>query len=245
MVQKFFILILFFTLSACARIPVQEIQDARDLFQAAKSSCARVYMTAEMKEAQSKLGRIDRGTRKKTRLSKTELKTLALEVQDLSKKMVNETARIKNRLYKEIQQNILLAIKDIHKGEKAEANRYARMEYREAIAGVRRARKLSQEECRYTEALKESDSALQYAKESITKARAFKKELEKKLPHYHIVRKGETLKSIAKSEPVYGNESFWKLIYRANRDQIRDPHILYPGQQLFLPSRERAERQHP
>ncbi|NOY54141.1 MAG: LysM peptidoglycan-binding domain-containing protein [Deltaproteobacteria bacterium] len=231
-------------MTSCARIPVQEIQDARDLFEAAKSSCARVYMTQEMKQAQSRLGQIDRGTRKKTRLPKKKLRKLALEVQDLSKKMVNETARIKTRLYKKIQQNILLAIKNIHEGEKAEANRYARKEYREAIAGVRKARKLSQEECRYTEALKESESALEYAKESITKARAFKKELEKKLPHYHIVRKGETLKSIAKSEPVYGDESFWEIIYKANRDQIRNPDVLYPGQQIYLPSRKEFSRSH-
>ncbi len=152
--------------------------------------------------------------------------------------MVNKTARTKTLLYDRIQQNILLAIKKIHEGEKAEANRYARKEYKEAIAGVRKARRLSQEECRYPEALEESEKSLQAAKESITKAKAFKKELERKLPRYHIVREGETLKSIAKSEPIYGDESYWEVIYKANRDQIRDPHILYPGQQLYLPGRK-------
>jgi len=231
------ILILFFTLSACARIPVQEIEDARYLFEAAKNSCSRVYMTEEMERAQAKLGEIDRGSRKKTRLSKKDLARLALEVQDLSKKMVNETARTKTRLYNEIQQKILSSIKTIHVGEKAEANRYARKEYREAIVGVRKARRLSQEECRYPEALEEAEKSFQAAAKSITKAKAFKIELESKLPHYHIVGEGETLKSIAKSEPLYGDEYYWELIYKANRDQIRDPHVLYPGQQLYLPAK--------
>jgi nucleoid-associated protein YgaU len=219
-------------------MPVQEISDARVLLEAAKNSCAKTYMPEEMQESKDKLGVIDQGSQKIIRKSKREMKRMALDVQRLSKKMINQTARIKSDLYNQIQQQIVSAIKMIHQGEKVEANRYARKEYKLAIESVREARVLSQDECRYKEALEQSDLSIQYAEQSIQRAVSFKKELENKLPAYHIVQEGETLKSIAKTSPVYYDESYWEYIYKANRNQIRDPKILYPGQQLYLPSKQ-------
>jgi nucleoid-associated protein YgaU len=34
---------------------------------------------------------------------------------------------------------------------------------------------------------------------------------------------------------IYGDPLLWPLIYRANRDQIRDPRRLWPGQILRIP----------
>jgi nucleoid-associated protein YgaU len=47
------------------------------------------------------------------------------------------------------------------------------------------------------------------------------------------VRPGDTLSDIAKQ--VYGDASRWKAIYEANRSQIDDPDLIYPGQELVLP----------
>lgn len=55
------------------------------------------------------------------------------------------------------------------------------------------------------------------------------------LPSRHTVKRGETLPQIAALAEVYGDASLWPLLYRANRDQIRDPKILWPGQQLKIP----------
>lgn len=51
----------------------------------------------------------------------------------------------------------------------------------------------------------------------------------------YTVRRGETLPQIAGRAEVYNNSSLWPLIYRANRDQIRDPKRLWPGQVLSIP----------
>lgn len=51
----------------------------------------------------------------------------------------------------------------------------------------------------------------------------------------YTVRRGETLPQIAGRPEVYNNSSLWPLIYRANRDQIRDPKRLWPGQVLVIP----------
>lgn len=59
----------------------------------------------------------------------------------------------------------------------------------------------------------------------------------------YTVRRGETLPQIAGRTDVYNDSSLWPIIYRANRDQIRDPKHLWPGQVLTVPrhfSREDA-----
>ncbi len=49
------------------------------------------------------------------------------------------------------------------------------------------------------------------------------------------VRRGESLPLIASRAEVYGDRNLWPLIYRANRDQIRDPRHIWPGQILRVP----------
>ncbi len=49
----------------------------------------------------------------------------------------------------------------------------------------------------------------------------------------YIVQKGDTLGKIAKK--VYGKSARWKEIYDANRDALKSPHKIYPGQKLKIP----------
>jgi nucleoid-associated protein YgaU len=51
---------------------------------------------------------------------------------------------------------------------------------------------------------------------------------------YHKVRSGESLWIIALEN--LGEGSLWPALYRANRDQIQNPKILYPGQELAIPN---------
>ena len=55
------------------------------------------------------------------------------------------------------------------------------------------------------------------------------------LPTVHTVKRGETLPQIAAQPDMYGDALMWPLIYRANRDQIRDPKRIWPGQVLRIP----------
>jgi nucleoid-associated protein YgaU len=47
--------------------------------------------------------------------------------------------------------------------------------------------------------------------------------------------RGETLPQIAAQSDVYNDLTVWPLLYRANRDQIRDPGHIWPGQVLRIP----------
>lgn len=45
----------------------------------------------------------------------------------------------------------------------------------------------------------------------------------------------ESLWDIAARENVYADGMLWPLLYKANRDQIKDPRKVYPGQTLTIP----------
>jgi nucleoid-associated protein YgaU len=49
----------------------------------------------------------------------------------------------------------------------------------------------------------------------------------------YTVQKGDSLSKIAKRE--YGDVQQWHRIYEANRDTIKDPDLIYPGQVIQIP----------
>ena len=49
----------------------------------------------------------------------------------------------------------------------------------------------------------------------------------------YVVVKGDSLSKIAKRE--YGDANKWRTIYEANKDLIKDPDLIYPGQELKVP----------
>lgn len=58
--------------------------------------------------------------------------------------------------------------------------------------------------------------------------------------HYEV-QPGETLAVIAQA--TLGDPALWPALYRANRDQIRDPARLYPGQRLAIPTLSEQQRE--
>lgn len=57
---------------------------------------------------------------------------------------------------------------------------------------------------------------------------------DQEFPTRYTVVKGDNLSKIAKR--FYGKTSYWKNIYEANLDQIKNPNLIYPGQQLVIPA---------
>ncbi len=50
---------------------------------------------------------------------------------------------------------------------------------------------------------------------------------------FYTVKKGDTLSKIA--EKYYGDASKYNIIFKANRDVIKNPNLVYPGQKLKIP----------
>ena len=50
---------------------------------------------------------------------------------------------------------------------------------------------------------------------------------------YHVIEKGDTLWAIA--DKFLGNGSRYTEIFEANREVIKDPNLIYPGQKIRIP----------
>jgi nucleoid-associated protein YgaU len=66
-------------------------------------------------------------------------------------------------------------------------------------------------------------------------ARRRAEELARLKPPSHSGGKGECLWIISEYEKIYDNPFQWPLIYKANRSQIRDPDLIFPGQDFSIP----------
>jgi nucleoid-associated protein YgaU len=53
-------------------------------------------------------------------------------------------------------------------------------------------------------------------------------------PQKYEVVKGDTLWGISGKDTVYGDSFQWPLIFKANRDQIQDPDLIYPQQEFSV-----------
>lgn len=89
-----------------------------------------------------------------------------------------------------------------------------------------------QEEERLARARAEAQAQREAAEAERRKARPAK---EQPQVSSYTVRRGESLPLIASRPEVFGEGNLWPLIYRANRDQIRDPRHIWPGQVLKVP----------
>jgi nucleoid-associated protein YgaU len=54
----------------------------------------------------------------------------------------------------------------------------------------------------------------------------------------YTVKAGDTLSKL--SERFYNSPYKWELIYEANRDTVKNPHYIYIGQKLMIPSGDQA-----
>jgi len=98
----------------------------------------------------------------------------------------------------------------------------------EIIEERERAKKLAMETAR----LRKIEAEKAEARRKSEKPRP---EKEVQLVVRHTVKRGQTLPQIAAQPGVYDDSSLWPLIYKANRDQISDPAVLWPGQVLRIP----------
>lgn len=60
-------------------------------------------------------------------------------------------------------------------------------------------------------------------------------ETEEPVSTTYVVVRGDSLWKLAKA--AYGKGSMWKTIYEANKDQIKNPNLIYVGQVLEIPAK--------
>lgn len=55
------------------------------------------------------------------------------------------------------------------------------------------------------------------------------------LPGTYIVKEGDTLQKISARPEIYGTHKQWVKIYKANKDRLKAPDRIKPGQELIIP----------
>ncbi|MFA5514826.1 MAG: DUF4398 domain-containing protein [Desulfuromonadales bacterium] len=58
---------------------------------------------------------------------------------------------------------------------------------------------------------------------------------------HFTVEENQTLWMISARKDIYDDPLLWPLLYQANRDQIKDPRQIYPGQVLSIPRDQSAK----
>lgn len=84
---------------------------------------------------------------------------------------------------------------------------------------------------------KEEALAMQQEGEEVTAKEEPKKEFKEYIVQYNPKAR-DCLWRIALK--VYNNARLWPLIYIANKDQIKDPDLIFPGQRFIIPSLEKG-----
>lgn len=114
-----------------------------------------------------------------------------------------------------------------------EWNRY--FQQREANAKVEKERlqkELDAKNAEIERIRQEAEKVRQYSAEEKEMMEAWER-----VPKNYVVKRGDWLSKLAEYPEVYGKGNYWKwpVIYRANRDQIKNWDLIYPGQDFVIP----------
>lgn len=214
------LIVVVIVLAGCAQPPVANLEDVRSVVAHAYASGAARYAPGEYQLANSAL--IAAEQQVKNGDNRKALNTLAL-ARRYSSEALNITLEHKKQLA--IEQQRLAEEKRLEEQRK-EQQRQRELELeRQALL------KKEQE-------LKEA-AVREAAKKKIKKP-LIKKKISVEVVKPHLadrieVKPGENLANIAARSEVYKDALLWPLIYKANRDQIKDPKEIFAGQIFVIP----------
>ncbi len=140
-------------------------------------------------------------------------------------KAANAAAKSVGNEWRDTGKLIKKAEKALAAGDEAKAKKLAESAMRQAKNAQEQARS---EERRLRDRLSAADNAALSAAASGNAAGA-----GDRVSSYSVVR-GDHLWGISGKDQVYGDSYQWPLIYKANRSQIKDADLIYPGQVLDI-----------
>ena len=215
------IVVVVFLVSGCAKPPVAELESARDVVARASAAGATQYAPREYQLASSALQAAE------LQVSRHEY-TKGARTLELAQRYANEALRLTLAARKE-----LAAQREKAAEEKRQAEIQRQLE-------LQRQAELKQQRAARQRVVKKK----QQKKVQVQVKKAPTVEAKPKLVSKVEVRSGEDLAKIAARKEVYADPYLWPLIYKANRDQIKDPTKIFAGQTLVVPrdkSRDEAD----
>ena len=203
-----FYLCILLVLSGCAKPPKFELDTTEQVIEQARALDAEEYAPTEFQAAGDAL----------------------LDGRALMKQGEYKSARNTLTLALEHARRAVIVTQELRAKEAAEqlAKRQAAAEkIRQAAEKARIAEEQAQR------AALEAEQQAKLQTENKKKEEAPKPEPVTLVPSYKV-GEGENLWTIAAQPSVYGDGLLWPLLYQANRDQIKDPRQIFPGQTLSI-----------
>lgn len=221
---------LFF--AGCAQPPVGKLEDTRSIVAHAYASGAAEYAPGEYQLASSALQAAEQQI--KDGDYRRAQRTLEL-AKRYSAEALSLTIEIKKRLNQEQTR-----VAEEKRLEQLRRERQLELERQRQIA---RELAIKKERERRERILKEAEEQKKKQQEVVAKVEEKKPEPVVPEPVPEIeVQAGETLATIAGRPEVYDDPDLWPLIYKANRDQIKDPKEIFVGQNFVIP-RDKTEEE--
>ncbi|HUT04885.1 MAG TPA: hypothetical protein VM163_13445 [bacterium] len=236
--------------------PDVELEAASTSISNSKEACADIYASDAFAEAQDKLKEAQVAADHKEKGAKD----LALEAKELAEKSKADAIRrgdesraitSKNLAEsRDVLANVDAALSEL--GEDAGGALFvSRMDSLRDLE-VKTETQLREAGCSLLAAEEGSKTLLSGANELLADVESYsfsvKAEQQPVAPILHSVVQGECLWCIAGYSTVYSDPFLWPLIYSANRDQIKDPDLIFPGQVFEVPRDstdvEKAEARH-
>lgn len=235
--------------AGCAKAPTEEMSDARMAFQAATDAGAQTYASGKYMSAEEALNEATVLMEKK---KYKEAREKALEALKLSREAHANAVSSKNMANRGAEEIYEMALAVLNSANQAGAYTYAEAQMLDAERTLEEAKR-AYEAGDYVTAKQLAQAALEKAQqaEAIAKQVGMQKKDEQvrriageiadpgatrmPYPTNHVVIKGESLWWIAEYKQIYDDPFQWPVIYRANRDKIRDPDLIYPDQNFVIP----------
>lgn len=222
------LMILLMVGAGCSTAPVANLTEVRSIVEHAYASGAARYAPGEYQLASSALLAAEQQIRHGD--SKRARNTLEL-ARRYSSEALNITLKQKQQLA--LEQKRQAEEKRLEEQRREAALERMRQQKLALEAEQKRQQKLRDDAER--KARKKKLAAEAAARE------AARRKVETVEPANEIeVAAGENLADIAARKEVYADALLWPLIYRANRDQIKDPTVIFAGQLLVIP-RDKTE----
>lgn len=208
-------------LAGCAKPPLAELETARYLVHHAAEVGAADWSPGEYELARDALAAAEQ------QMARQQYRTAARTI-SLAQRYA-EAARIESE-----QAVVRLAELERQRAEKANRQQEQfQRELAEKLEMAQRQREL--EQSRQHEEARQAAARAASATTAATPQIPSPPPVEPVRVERYEVRAGQNLAEIASLPEVYGDGLLWPLIYRANRDQIKTPREIAPGQVLDIP----------
>jgi len=244
MILLIFLVVIAF--AGCAKPPTEELADAKLEFQKATDEGAQQFAPEQYMSAEEALNQANQLMEQR---KYKEARKKALEALQLARQARSASVDNKNVASRDAQEMYNLALQAVNSANKAGGYSFPETEAQMTAANnTLMEAKAAYEAGDYATAKQLAEKALVDAQKVEALAKQVYAQKEKEAaqqaslrvgdseafripyPTEHVVIKGETLWWIAEYKQIYNDPFQWPLIYKANRDKIRDPDLIYPDQ---------------